>query len=210
MKFLSRSRRLGAAALAAAGLLFIAGCASTAVDASWRDAQLQPGYLRGAKLLVLCEAQELVLKRICQGRVGADLQARGALVVYPPEDLQVPIAQAQLDPQILAAARRAGAKAVYMVTVSVATQAVSSGVMLSIGGFGFGGGGGGVGVGVSAPVGGGQVSSGYTASGNVTDVASGRLVWLARATAPPSSDANAQMAELSKVVIGEAQKAGLF
>ena len=210
MKLLSHSTRVCVGALAAAALVIIAGCASTAVDASWRDAQLQPAYLRGAKLLVVCETQELVLKRLCQDRVGADLQARGIVVVYPPENLQVPIAQAQLDPQILEAARSAGAKAVYTFTVSVATQAVSPGVLLSIGGFGFGGGGGGVGVGVSAPVGGGQVSSGYTASGNVTDVASGRLVWLARATAPPSSDANAQMAELSKVVIGEAQKAGLF
>ena len=169
-----------------------------------------PVVERGARLLVVCETQELVLKRLCQDRVGADIQARGIVVVYPPENLQVPVAQAQLDPQILEAARSAGAKAVYSFTVSVATQAVSSGVLLSIGGFGFGGGGGGVGVGVSAPVGGGQVSSGYTASGNVTDVASGRLLWLARATAPPSSDVNAQLAELSKVVIGEALKAGLF
>ena len=210
MKFLSQSTRMGIGVFAAAGLVVVAGCASTAVDASWRDAQLQPAYLRGAKLLVMCETQERVLKRICQDRVGADLQARGIVVVYPPENLQAPFAQSQLDPQILEAARSAGVKAVYTFTVSVATQAVSSGVMLSIGGFGFGGGGGGVGLGVSAPVGGGQVSSGYTASGNVTDVATGRLVWLARATAPPSSDVNAQMAELSKVVIGEAQKAGLF
>lgn len=210
MKFLSRSTPPAAAALAAASLVFIAGCASTAVDASWRDAQLQSGYLRGAKLLVLCETRELVIQRICQEKVGADLQARGAVVVYPPETLQVPIAQPQLDPQVLEAARNAGAKAVYTFTVVVASQAVSSGVMLSIGGFGFGGGGGGAGVGVSAPVGGGQVSSGYAASGNLTDVATGRLMWTARASAPPSSDVNAQMAELSKVVVGEAQKAGLF
>jgi len=85
----------------------------------------------------------------------------------------------------------------------------SGGVSLGIGGFGFGRHSAG-GVGVSAPIGGGQVSSGYSASSRVTDVASGRLMWSARATTPPSSDINAQLADLSKTVVDAAQKAGLF
>jgi hypothetical protein len=210
MKFPFKPTSLRVVALAAAGALLTAGCASTVVDASWRDAQLSPSYLRGGKVLVMCETQELVLKRICQDQTGADLQARGVAVVYPPDALQVPTAPSEIDPRVLQAARSTGATAVFGVTIAVSAQAVSQGMSISIGGFGFGGGGGGAGVGVSAPIGGGQVSTGYTASGRVTDVASGRLMWTARATAPPSSDVNAQMAELAKVVIGEAQKAGLF
>jgi hypothetical protein len=86
---------------------------------------------------------------------------------------------------------------------------VSQGVTLSIGGFGFGRSSAG-GVGVSAPIGGGQVSNGYSANGRVTDVASGRLMWTARASAPPSGDVNAQLADLSKTVLDAAGKAGLF
>jgi len=54
------------------------------------------------------------------------------------------------------------------------------------------------------------VTSGYSANGRVTDLPSGRLVWTAKATAPPSSDINAQMSDLSKLVLGAAEKAGLF
>jgi hypothetical protein len=41
-------------------------------------------------------------------------------------------------------------------------------------------------------------------------VPSGRLVWTAKATTSPSSDVNAQMAELSRVVLDAAGKAGMF
>ena len=107
------------------------------------------------------------------------------------------------------AARDTGAKAVVSVAIGPATQAVSQGFSIGIGGFGFGRGGGG-GVGVSAPIGGGRVDTGYAANGRVTDVASGRLMWTARASAPPSKDANAQLADLSKSVLDAAAGAGLF
>ena len=54
------------------------------------------------------------------------------------------------------------------------------------------------------------MTSGYSANGRVTEVASGRLVWTAKATAPPSSDIDLQMGELSKTVLAAADKAGLF
>ena len=96
-----------------------------------------------------------------------------------------------------------------VMTVAVAVNDVSPGFSIGVGGFGFGRHSG-VGVGVEAPIGGGRVTSGYSANGRVTDVPSGRLVWTAKATAPPSSDLNAQMGELSKAVLGAADKAGLF
>ena len=101
-----------------------------------------------------------------------------------------------IDAQLLPAAREAGAKAMMVMTVAIAVQDVSQPFQIGIGGFGFGSSGS-AGVGVSAPVGGGRVTSGYSANGRVTDVPSGRLVWTAKATTPPSSDVNAQMGELS-------------
>ena len=207
-----RLRLRAASSLCIAGIVslgLLAGCASTALDAQWADAQLPPHLLRGAKVMVVCEAQEVVIQRLCQDQVVAGLAQRGALPVALPENISVPIAQAAIDPQVLQAARAAGAKAVFGVVIGVSARAVSPGMSISLGGFGFGSNVGG-GVGVSAPIGGGKVSSGYSANGRVTELVGGRLLWTARATSPPSSSATAQVSELSATVLRAADNAGLF
>ncbi len=211
MSFTAISSRFGrrGALAAAVGLLLFAGCASTTLDVQWADPKPPPNLLRGARVMVVCEAQDVAVQRLCQDRMAAGLAARGAVTVEPREGLGVPIAQSVIDPQVLQAARDAGASAVFGVTVAVSAQAVSPGVSISIGGFGFGGNSGG-GIGVSAPIGGGQVNSGYSANGRVTDVASGRMLWTARASTPPSSNVSAQLTELSAAVLAAADKAGMF
>jgi hypothetical protein len=189
--------------------LMLAGCATAVVDVQWRNVELQPAYLRGATVMVSCETGDELLRRICEERVMVELRAHGVTPVLPAPGT-VPAAQPGIaDAHYLPVARDIGAKAVLSVTVGASSASVSPGVMLSIGGFGFGRNSGG-GVGVSAPIGGGQVSNGYSANGRVTDVASGRLMWSARASAPPSSDVNAQLTDLSKSVLDAADKAGLF
>ena len=212
----AHSARLRAASLPcfagvtlALALAVLAGCASTVLDAQWADAQLAPQLLRGARVMVVCEAQDVTIQRLCRDQVVAGLAQRGALPVVLPENINVPLAQAAIDPQVLQAARAAGAKAVFSVVVGVSAQAVSPGMSISLGGFGFGSNVGG-GIGVSAPIGGGKVSSGYAANGRVTEVAGGRLLWTARATAPPSSNVTAQVSELSATVLAAADKAGMF
>lgn len=198
-----------AMAATCAGLL-IAGCASTQVDAQWRSVELPASYLRGATVLVSCETGEEVVKRICEDQVGADLRARGVRVIVAAPGAMTAVPPAgPTDAQYLPLARDNGARAVFAVSVGLASQSVSQGVSIGIGGFGFGRYSGG-GIGVSAPIGGGQVSQGYAANGRVTDVASGRLMWTARASSPPSADVNAQFAELSKSVLDAAGTAGLF
>ena len=188
----------------------LAGCATTQVDAQWRNVDLPPSYLLGASVLVTCETGEQVVKRICEDQLGADLRARGVRVlVAAPGALPSGVPVGATDVQYLPLARENGAKAVFSVSVGPAAQTVSQGVSLGIGLGGFGRGVGG-GVGVSAPIGGGQFSQGYAASGRVTDVASGRLMWTARASSPPSSDVNQQFTELSKSVLDAAASAGLF
>jgi len=195
-------------ALLATALVVLAGCASTQLDAEWRDPQLSAGSLRGARILVACDAAEAVVVQLCRDQIAGAVSAQGATPVFVPTNFPISPARA-IDPQLLLAARDAGAKAMLVVTVAVASSNVSQGVSIGIGGFGFGSSGGG-GIGVSAPVGGGNLTSGYAANARLTDVASERLLWTAKATSPPSSDVNAQMSELSKTLFAAATKAGAF
>ena len=197
------------ATLAAFLPLSMIGCASTVVDTQWRNVEMPASYLRGATVMVSCETADETLRRICEAQVSADLAARGATPIFPAPGTVAAVQPGMADAQYLPAARDSGAKAVLSVTVGASSASVSPGVMLSIGGFGFGRNSGG-GVGVSAPIGGGQVSTGYSANGRVTDVATGRLMWTARASTPPSNDVNAQLADLSRSVLDAAGKAGLF
>ena len=189
--------------------LLLAACAAPAVDAQWRSVDMPTGYLRGATVLVNCETRELVLRRICEDQVMADLSARGASPMLAAPGTVEALQPGQTDVHVLPAARDGGAKAVLSVTLGVSSQSVSPGFSIGIGGFGFGRHTAG-GIGVSAPIGGGQRSAGYSANGRITDVATGRLMWTARASAPPSQDVNAQLAELSKSVLDAAAGAGIF
>lgn len=206
-------RTFARASAAAASVVLMAvsmvGCASTNVDAQWRSVELPPAYLRGATVLVSCETGEVVVKRICEDQIAADLSRRGAKPVIPAPGSVAAPEPGVPDSEYLPVARENGAKAIFSVTIGLASQRVSQGFSIGVGGFGFGGGGGG-GVGVSAPIGGGDVSNGYAANGRVTDATSGRLMWTARASAPPSGDVNGQIADLSKALLDAAGKAGLF
>ncbi len=208
----SQRRRFGlhrpAAIIASA---WLAACASSPqLDAAWTDAQLGPnsGLLHGARVLVTCDAYDLVVRQLCQDQIAGEVVARGATPVFAPPDVAV-MSDRAVDAQLLPAARGAGAKALLVVTVAAAVADVSPGFSIGIGGVGFGRSSA-VGVGVTAPVGGGHVTTGYSASARITDASSGRLVWTAKATAPPSSDVNTQLGELARAVLGAADKSGLF
>lgn len=196
--------------LSAAALAVLAGCASTRLDAQWSDPQMRANPLRGARVLVACEAYEPVLKKICQEQLAAEVVARGATPVMGPDTTNPAPGRPLGDDQYLGAARSAGARAVLTSYITPSAANVNPGLSVGIGGMRIGSGGFGAGVGISAPIGGGQLHTGYSASARVTDVASGKLLWTAKATSPPSSDVNAQLAELSKAVFGAADKANLF
>jgi len=193
---------------ACAGLV-LAGCASTQLDAQWVDPQHAATSLRGARVLVACEAAEAVVKRICQDRLAAEVTAHGGTAVIAAQSSLDPGRPAGDEPYV-SAARAAGARAVFATTVAPSSASMSPGFSVGLGGFGMGSGRFGGGIGVSAPIGGGQVTSGYSANARITSVESGRLMWTAKASSPPSGDINGQLAELAKTVVGAAGKAGLF
>lgn len=200
---------LRAWALAATtGLL--TGCASTQLDGQWSDPQMAANPLRGARVMIACEAYELLIKRLCLDQLAAEVVARGATPVVAPDTTNPAPGRPLGDDQYLAAARGAGARAVLTSYITPAATNVNPGFTVGIGGFGIGSGGFSGGVGVSAPVGGGSVTTGYASNTRITDAGSGRLMWTAKATAPPSNDLQSQLAELTRAVFGAADKARVF
>ncbi len=194
----------------AAGTL-LAACASTPqLDAQWTDPGLgaHSALLRGAKVLVACEAFDVAIRQVCQDQLASEVVARGATPVFVAAGTQL-LTDRALDGQLLPGAKTADAKAVLVVSLAPSTVDAGSGPSFSIGGFGLGRSSA-VGVGVSAPLGGGRVTTGFQANGRVTDVSTGRLVWTASAAAAPSADLAAQFAALAKTVLDSADRAGLF
>lgn len=206
-----------AGALLALGGLLFTGCASTRIQAQWTDPQFADHSLRGAKVLVVCNASETTMQRICQDQLSAQVLAAGATPVSEPASDHPAAGAAPISHELLAAARSAGAKAILSSALAPEATVVNPGptVGIGVGGFGGSGGwhsGGGVGgsVGVSVPVGAGRVNTAYGANMVLTEVASGRMMWTSKVTAPASQDVGAQIAELAKTGLDAARKAGLF
>ena len=204
--------RLAAGAVACA--LWGAGCATRDVDAQWADPQFAGRSLAGAKVFVACQANDLAVRRICADQMAAQVAEFGATPVLAPDTADSGNASPPTS-AFLTAAREAGTAAILRATISPDIAVAAPGPSFSIGVGGFSGGrrsGGGVGVGMGVPLGGegGPVQTGYSANGALTDVATGRLMWTAKATTPPSSDVSQQVATLAKIVLEAARKAGLF
>jgi hypothetical protein len=202
------------AATLVAGLLALGGCATSAVNAQWSDPQFAGKSLRGSRVFVACQASDLTLRRVCADRMAAKLSALGAVPVMAPDGGDPGSNPPNDTEALLQAARGAGTVALWRTTVVPEVAVASPGPSIGIGIGGFGGGYrsvGGVGFGVSAPLGGaGAVETGYGASASLIDVASGKLMWSARATAAPSSDVGQQLATLATLLLDSARQAGLF
>jgi hypothetical protein len=200
---MARTAAARSAALLLGAATVLAGCASTQLEAQWVDPQFAAGSLHGARVLIACEASEMVVQQMCQDQLAAELVARGATPVPLPQ-ATAPNAEAYAQ-----AARNGGANVVLTQRVVPYGTTVSPGFTVGVGGFGFGSGGS-AGVGVSAPVGGGQLSTGYAADTRLTDVGTGRLLWTAKASSPPSHDVQTQVHELARAIFASADKSGVF
>lgn len=200
------------AALAAGVLL--GGCASTQMGAQYLDPQATKQALRGAAVLVVCEAPEPAIRLICEGEVTAQLTQLGAKPLTDPKLVGLTSGREPTPHQYLPAARAAGAQALFSVTLAPDFWRPSpmSAVSLGIGAWGGSGGfsGGSAGVGVSMPVGGSGSASGFAANGSLLDVANGRVLWSASATASQRGDASVQVGEVVRALTGAVRDTGLF
>ena len=208
---LHRHRRLAArAALLLSAALWLGGCASSQLVAQWSDPQFFGPLAPGAKVMVVCQTPDLTLRRLCADRVSEQLLAAGLQPLAAPEGPGAAADEAAL----LRAARAVDAAALLHTTIAAEVASVAPSPSIGIGIGGFGGGyrsGGGVGIGVSAPLGaGGPAETGFGASAGLSEVASGKLMWSARASAAPSSDVNRQIADLAAQLVAAARQSGLF
>lgn len=163
--------------------------------------------MRGAKILVLCESRETVVRQICQDKLAAQLAALGAVPVRATQ----PVTAGDSGANAVSTARAAGAAAVFFVAVAPdTTQAASNGASFGFGFGGFGGGGFG-GIGISAPLGGERrLDFGYAGNGSLTRVDTDALIWTAKTRSYPSQSVELQMESISKALAEGAQKAGHF
>lgn len=193
--------------------LAAAGCATTRVNVEWTDPEFKGRSLRGAKVLVVCDAPDVAMQRVCQDQLAARLRAAGAEPVVSA-NAGLTAGPPPTNDATLVAARGAGAKAIFGATIGPDVTVVSGGPAVSIGVGGWGGSGGGTvigsGVGIGFPIGGGQASTGYAANMVLTDAATVKLMWSSKVTSPASQNLSAQMGELARVGVEAAQKAGFF
>ena len=211
------SRAWAAVAIALLGLygLLVGGCTSTAIQAQWADPLFAGRSLRAATVLVVCNANAPAIQRICQDQIAARMLLSGVRPVMATEADLITAEGEQIADKIFAAARRAGANAIWAATIAPDFTVVSPGptVGFGIGGFGTSGGwyrssGVGGGIGVGFPVGGEQVNTAYTADMTLTDVETGRLMWTSRISTPASQDITEQVTQLVEVGVKSAQQAG--
>lgn len=190
--------------------LWLAGCATTQLDAQWANPDYAGRSLRGAPVLVVCEAQEPTLQRICEDQVAGQIAALGGV---PTRHSQVAVQAAApvagTDPY-LASARGIGARAIVRTTLTpTAAVASQTGPTIGIGVGGGSGGGFGMG-GISFPVGGTRVSNTYSTETAILDPATGAIMWSARASSATAQDVTAQIAELARTAAGGIKQAGFF
>lgn len=174
--------------------------------------------LRGERVLVVCQAPDDAVRRLCEDQLVTDAGAHGVTAVrLADRPLGVP-PNAPLPPEVY----REGAKSTGAVAMALEPDAtvVNPGPMIGIGvgggtwgggGWGRGGGSfGGVGTSVGIPAGPGSVQTGFAASTQLVDAATEQIAWSGRAVAPPSDAFVRQLIDLTHVTFEAMAKAGLL
>lgn len=192
--------------------VLLSACATTRMDAQWTNPDYQGRNVRGASVLVACEAQDLTLQRICEDQLAAAVTARGAKPTLNSQLSAAASPPAGNDPY-LAAAKRVGARAIVRMTLSSGMPvAVDSGPSIGIGIGGFGGSSGrvGGGVGIGVPIGGARVSQAYGAETALIDPSNGATMWSGRASSSTSQNVTGQVTELAQTTVEALHSTGLL
>jgi hypothetical protein len=197
-----------AAAVACASLL--AGCATTRMDAQWSNPDYAGRTLKGASVLVACEAQDATLQRICEDRLAAEVSSRGGKPTLNSQLRETAMPPAGVTDPYVAAARRIGAGAIVRTTLQAGLPMATGGGPTI--GLGIGGGSGrvGIGGGVALPIGGTRVSQAYTSETALIDPANGAIIWSGRASSSTAQDVTGQIGELTSTTLQAVQRAGFL
>jgi len=193
----------------------LAACATTRMDAQWTNPDYQGRNVRGASVLVACEAPDLTLQRICEDQLAAAVSSRGAKPTLNSQLTPAGSAPPAGNDPYLAAAKRVGARAIVRMTVSSGQPvAVESGPSIGIGvgggSGGYRGGGFGGGIGIGFPIGGARVSQAFGAETALIDPANGATMWSGRASSTTAQNVTGQISELAQTTIEALQGTGLL
>ena len=193
----------------------LSACATTRMDAQWTNPDYQGRNVRGASVLVACEAPDLTLQRICEDQLAAAVSSRGAKPTLNSQLTPAGSAPPAGNDPYLAAAKRVGARAIVRMTVSSGQPvAVESGPSIGIGvgggSGGYRGGGFGGGIGIGFPIGGARVSQAFGAETALIDPANGATMWSGRASSTTAQNVTGQISELAQTTIEALQGTGLL
>ena len=205
--------RLLAFALAA----MLAGCATTRMNAEWRDPAFSAESLKGKRVLVVCRAPDETMRRVCEDQWTSLLAVQGVIPVQSYSIAAFPWASGDTSDEMKAAVRTSGVAALASMSLYPGDVAfVNPGAQVGIGVGGGGGGGyrgGGFsfgGFGVTLPIGGATMTQSLGANSSLIDPANGKLVWSGSASTPASGDILGQVAALTQVTIEAMRRAGVI
>jgi hypothetical protein len=210
--------RISPARLLAVGLTAVlAGCATTQMNAEWRDPAFTAGSLNGRRVLVVCRAPDEAMRRVCEDQWSFQLGARGVVASQSYAIPGFPWASGDASDEMKAAVRASNVAALasmslYPSEFAVVNPGPQVGVGVSGGsGGGYRGGGFSVGgIGITLPIGGATTTQSLAASSSLVDVASGKLVWSGSANTSASGDVSGQVSALTQVTTEAIRKAGLL
>ena len=193
----------------------LSACATTRMDAQWTNPDYQGRNVRGASVLVACEAPDLTVQRICEDQLAAAVSSRGAKATLNSQLSPAGAPAAVGNDPYVAAAKRVGARAIVRMTLSPGQAvAVDSGPTIGIGvgggSGGYRGGGFGGGVGIGFPIGGSRVSQAFGAETALIDPANGATMWSGRASSSTSQSVTEQVSELAQTTMNALQGTGLL
>jgi uncharacterized membrane protein YgcG len=194
----------------------ITGCATTEMTAQWKD----PAYgsaLTGSRVLVLCQARDDTLRRVCEDQWATRLAAHGVAGIRSYSLPGFPPGGAANPEEMATAGRESGATAVASTQLVLSDFAVvNPGPQVGFGlggdsGGGYRGGGFSVGgIGLSFPIGGATTTRNLGSSTSLVDLASSAVIWSGSATTSARGDVTSQVGALTEVTIEALKKAGLI
>jgi hypothetical protein len=193
--------------------VLLSACATTRMDAQWSNPEYKGRSVKGASILVACEAQDLTLQRICEDQLAAAVSAQGAKATLNSQLAPAAGAPAGSDPY-MAAAKRVGAQAIVRMTLGAGQPVPVEGPRIGIGvgggSGGYGGGGAAGGIGIGFPIGGSRVTQAFGAETALIDPSNGATMWSGRASSSTSQDVTGQITQLAQVTAEALKGAGLL
>ena len=188
----------------------ISACASTREDPSTQAVQIADRSIRGATVLVICQAPDAPLAQVCENHFVRSLQQAGVIAMKPSRPID---AQANQD-AMQRAARESGASIIVSSRVSLSAAPVQTLTPAVGGAFGFGRGVWGPGMGVSAafavPLPAASHNTALAAGTVVIDALSGQQIWAFRSGQNGQDEPSVQAAALAGAAVDAMGRSGLL